>query len=54
MSDNYIDKIISINLETIMKKEIVIGLASGTKIKAGIDTGEKMHSSFCQQKSIWK
>lgn len=50
MSDDYINKIISTNLETLIKKENVIGLASGTKIKAGIDTGEKCIIVFVSKK----
>ena len=50
MSDDYINKIISINLETLIKKENLIGLASGTKCKDGIDTGEKCIVVFVSKK----
>ena len=50
MSDDYINKIISINLETLIKKENVIGLAYGTKFKDGIDTGEKCIVVFVSKK----
>ena len=50
MSDDYINKIISINLETLIKKENVIGLASSTKFKDGINTGEKCIVVFVSKK----
>lgn len=50
MSDDYINKIISTNLDALIKKENVLGLAAGTKIKVGIDTGEKCIIVFVSKK----